>query len=289
MYNGDLAAAAAYIIWGLLPIYWKQLNQLSSIYILGGRIVFSFVFCLILITVVKSWPAVKAQLHNRRVLGLTAFASALITVNWGLYIWAVNAEHIVDASMGYYLNPLLVILIGTLFFREKLSKIEWAALVVAGIGVLMMVLRYGQVPWIALGLAGTFAAYGAVKKTVNLDSQISLIIETAFAMPIFLVLLCWMEHQQMGLIANGQWQTAVLVVLSGVVTAVPLLLYGYAVKTIPFSTVGFFQYLSPTISLLVGVFIYGEAFTGEDMVIFGIIWLALLLYIIGKVVEMQKG
>ncbi len=278
MNYGYLAAAAAYLIWGVLPVYWKLLSQFSAMYILSARIVFSFFFCVLLVLCKKCWPQIKDELRQpKRMLRITA-ASLLVTLNWGVYIWAVNNEHIVEASMGYYLNPLIVILFSTCFFKEKLTLWESVAMMLAAIGVMIMIFRLGKIPWIALTLGCSFASYGAVKKTLHLDGLVSLTLETTCIFPVFLVGLLFMEQQGQGAFSYG-WGMAGLVMLSGVVTAVPLLLYGTAVKWIPFSTVGFFQYISPTISLLLGIVLYQEAFTTEDFMVFIFIWMGLLLYL----------
>lgn len=284
---GYLAAAAAYCIWGLLPIYWKFLNHLSPFYILSARIVFSFVFCVFLVAVKRCWPDIKAELKQPGRMLRILIASLLITVNWGTYIAAVNTGHIIDSSMGYYLNPLLVILVSTCFFKEKLSRMEWLAIGLAATGVLLMIFRFGQIPWISLILASTFAVYGAVKKTLHLDGLTSLTLETACIFPVFTLALFWMESQGQGAAGSGAG-TLLLVILSGVVTAVPLLLYGTAVKLIPFSAVGFFQYISPTISLILGVLLYHEAFTAEDFIVFLFIWAGLAVYLGNGIVSIWR-
>lgn len=278
MNYGYLAGAAAYIIWGLLPIFWKLLAQLSAVYILSARIVYSFFFCIVLVLLTKMWPQVKAELKQPKRMARIALAGALVTLNWGVYIWAVNSGHIVDSSMGYYLNPLVVILFSTCFFKEKMGMWEWVALMLAALGVLIMVLRFGKIPWIALTLAISFASYGAVKKTLKLDGLTSLTLETACMFPIFLVVMFSIEGQGQGAMPYG-WAVLLLTMASGIVTAIPLLLYGTAVKTIPFSTVGFFQYIAPTISLALGVAFYGEVFTIEDFMVFVFIWMGLAVYL----------
>lgn len=288
MNYGYLAAAGAYMIWGLLPIYWKLLNHLSPIYILSARIVFSFFFCVLLVMIKKCWPQIKAELKQPKRMLRIGIASILITLNWGVYIWAVNSGHILDASMGYYLNPLVVILFSTLFFKEKLSLWEVVAIMLAMLGVMIMVFRFGQIPWISLALGLSFAAYGAVKKTLHLDGLTSLSLETACIFPLFLLMLLFMEGQGQG-VADSGFGMLLLTMLSGVVTAVPLLLYGTAVKLIPFSTVGFFQYISPTISLMIGVLLYNEPFTTEDFMVFMFIWAGLAVYMGSSLIGLWNG
>ena len=284
---GYLAALGAYVIWGLLPMYWKMLNHLSSIYILSARIVFSFFFCVLLVVGMRCWPKIRAELRRPGRMFRIFIASLLITVNWGIYIAAVNSGHIIDVSMGYYLNPLLVILLSTCCFKEKLSRMEWLAIGLAAAGVLLMIFRFGQIPWISLMLGTTFAAYGAVKKTLHLDGLTSLTLETACIFPVFLASLLWMEHTGQGAAGSstGVW---FLILFSGVVTATPLLLYGQAVKWIPFSTVGFFQYIAPTMSLILGVLLYNEPFTMEDFIVFLFIWMGLAVYLLNSLLNIWK-
>lgn len=285
---GYLAALGAYVIWGLLPMYWKLLDHLSSIYILSARIVFSFVFCVLLVVVMRCWPKIRAELRRPGRMLRIFVASLLITVNWGIYIAAVNSGHIIDVSMGYYLNPLFVILLSTCFFKEKLSRMEWLAIGLAAAGVFLMIFRFGQIPWISLMLGTTFAAYGAVKKALHLDGLTSLTLETACILPAFLAMLLWMEHTGQGA-AGSSAEIWFLILFSGVVTATPLLLYGQAVKWIPFSTVGFFQYIAPTITLIIGVLLYNEPFTMEDFTVFLFIWLALAVYLVNSVKNLLKA
>lgn len=278
MNYGYVAAASAYIIWGLLPIYWKWLAQLSSFYLLSARLVFSFFFCIVLIQLNRCWPQIKAELRQPKRMLWISLAAALITLHWGVYIWAVNSQHIVDASMGSYLNPLIVILFSTWLFKEKLTRWECVSMVVAAAGVFIMIVQFGQIPWIAFTLGLSFAFYGAVKKTLHLDGLVSLTLETACMFPVSLIAMCWLESHGQGALPYGN-SILILTVLSGVVTAIPLLLYGMAIKNVPFSTVGFFQYISPTISLMLGTILYGESFTGEDFLVFLFIWAALAIYL----------
>ena len=278
MKYGYVCVTAAYVIWGLLTIYWKFLEDLSPLYILSARIVYSFFFCVLLVLLKKNWPQIKKELSQPKRMVRIAAAGALVTLNWGTYIAAVNTGHILDASMGYYLNPLVVVLFGVIFFKEKLNVWEGTSIMIAALGVLIMLLRYGHLPWIAAVLAFSFAAYGAIKKTLNLDSLTSLTLETVSMFPIFAVILFHMDYSGQGAMEFG-WPMMLLAISTGVVTAIPLLLYGVAVRTIPFSILGFFQYISPTISLVIGLVLYGETLTVEDLMTFVFIWVALLIFL----------
>lgn len=287
MNKGYISVTLAYVIWGLLTIYWKFLENLSPLYILSARIVYSFFFCVLLVLLKKNWPQIKKELSQPKRMIRIALAGALVTLNWGTYIAAVNTGHILDASMGYYLNPLVVVLFGVIFFKEKLNVWEGTSIMIAALGVVIMLLRYGHLPWIAAVLAFSFAAYGAIKKTLNLDSLTSLTLETVSMFPIFAIILIHMDLNGAGAVEYG-WPMMLLAVSTGVVTAIPLLLYGVAVRTIPFSILGFFQYISPTISLVIGLMLYGETLTVEDLMTFVFIWVALLIFLGHNIFELWE-
>ena len=278
MNYGYLAAIGSYILWGLLPIFWKLMESLSSVYILSARIVYSFVFCIILVLVTKRWPDIRRELKQPKRMARIAVAGILVTLNWGTYIAAVNSGHILDASLGYYMNPLVSVLFGVVFFREKLNVWEGTSIMIAAVGVMIMIIQYGSVPWIALILALSFAAYGAVKKTLDIDSITSLTLETACVFPIFLIYLFHMDLAGQGALEMG-FPMLLLAMSSGIVTATPLLLYGVAVRLIPFSVLGFVQYISPTLEMILGLTLYGETLTTERMMTFIFIWFALAIFL----------
>ncbi|PHV69443.1 protein RarD [Sporanaerobium hydrogeniformans] len=283
MKKGILATTFAYILWGILPIYWKLLSSVSPLYILASRIVWSLGFCVLMLSMTKEWSKIKQICHNKRCLKLMLLASISITVNWFTYIWAVNSGHVIESSMGYFMNPLVVILISGLCFKEKFNKWEMLSVGLAGIGILIMIIEFGKFPFVALSLAFSFAIYGALKKQANLEPQISLTLETAVVFPIALIYLLVSEINGTGAIGILSTAKLFLLPLTGVVTAIPLLLFGYGVKKLPFSVVGFFQYISPTLTLILGIFVYKESFTTAHLTTFGFIWVALAIFVFSKI------
>jgi chloramphenicol-sensitive protein RarD len=205
-------------------------------------------------------------------------ASILITINWGVYIWAVNSDKIVDASLGYYINPLLAVVLGVFIFKEKLNYWTGAALIIATIGVIIKTVQYGKIPWISLGLAISFGLYGAIKKLVKASSIVGLTLETAMLTPVATAYIVLRHVNGIGAFKTGDSLVILLLIGSGVVTAIPLLLFASSAKRLPLSVIGFTQYISPTISLLIGIFMYNEGFTAVDMIAFCFIWAALVIY-----------
>ena len=269
-----------YILWGLLPIYWKQLSAVNSLYILASRITFSMIFCGLLLLLSKQWPQVQALRHDKRQRKLLAWGSILITINWGSYIFAVNSGHILDASLAYYLNPIMVILLGAIFFGERLRKWQTVAVVLSTVCVLYSVFSYGKVPVFALIIGGSFAVYGAVKKQVKVSSMVSTFIETALAFPLFLLVMVVMESQGNGCIGQlSGWQYG-LIPLAGVVTSVPLLVYAKGIQHTSLALSGILMYVNPTLQLFIGVFLYHEPFTQAQAVTFLFVWAAVIIFII---------
>lgn len=282
MYNektdGVLYALAAYALWGILPIYWKLLSSVFSIEILSNRIVWAFAFTIIIIDITKQWDELAHIAKDKKQLFFIFIASILIAINWGLYIWAVNSDMIVDASLGYYINPLFAVVLGMFVFKEKLDFWTGTALIIASIGVIIKTIQYGNIPWISLSLAISFGLYGAIKKLVKASSIVGLTLETAILTPVATAYLISRNISGLGAFETKPAFVVFLLITSGVVTAIPLLLFASATKRLPLSLIGFTQYISPTISLLIGIFLYHETFTSVDMIAFGFIWVALALY-----------
>ncbi len=283
MKKGIGATALAYVLWGILPIYWKVLSSVSPLYILGNRVVWSLVFCVMMISITKEWKTLKKVCQNKKSFRLMLLSGISITVNWFTYIWAVNNGHVIESSMGYFMNPLVVIVISGLCFKERFNKWELFSVGLAALGILVMIIEFGKFPFVALGLAFSFAIYGALKKQANLEPQISLTLETATVFPVALIYLLVCEINKVGAIGILSPTQFILLPLAGVVTAIPLLLYGYGVKKLPFSIVGFFQYISPTLTLLLGVFVYKESFTLAHLITFSFIWTALVVFVLSKI------
>lgn len=280
--KGLIGALAAYGLWGILPLYWKMVDQVDAYSILASRIIWSFVFTFFLIFAIRQFTAFKAVFHDWKLLVKIAVASILVAFNWGLYISAVNANRIVDASLGYYINPLLAVILGVVVFKEKLNRYQLLGISLAGAGVLLKTFNYGQIPWISLGLAGSFAIYGAIKKSIRINSLISLTLETALLSPVALLFLGIQEFGGTGAYGNSSIGIIALLAGAGIITALPLLLFGYAAKQLPLSLLGLTQYLSPTISLLLGTLVYRETFGMVDLAAFAIIWVALGIFSYGQ-------
>ncbi|MFZ0077216.1 EamA family transporter RarD [Exiguobacterium sp. RIT452] len=285
--SGLFATLAAYVIWGLLPIYWKLLASVSSEEILAHRIVWSFIFLLLLLYVQKALPKFTGALKNPFTRRLFFLNGLIISMNWFIYIWAVNHNFIVEASLGYYINPIVSIIFGVFFFREKLSRIEWLAILLATIGVLILTIGYGKFPWISLALAFSFGFYGVVKKQRPLESTVSLTIETLAPLPIAILFLGYMGVSGQETFTSSGFVTTGLV-LTGVITAVPLLLFGFGAQRIPFTVVGFLQFVAPTLSLAIGVLLYGEPFTGTHLIAFTFIWSAAFVFTLNGLLIRKK-
>lgn len=276
--DGILYAVAAYALWGILPIYWKLVHGVGSIEVLSNRIVWAFAFTIVIIGINKQWDELKAIIKDKKQLFYITLASILIAFNWGLYIWAVDSDMIIDASLGYYINPLFVVLLGVVVFKEKLSFWTGTALTIATIGVIIKTVQYGTIPWISLSLAISFGLYGAIKKMVKASAIVGLTLETTILSPFAALYIIARQVSGVGAFETQGPFVIFLLIGSGVVTAIPLLLFACATKRLPLSLVGFIQYISPTISLLIGIFIYNESFTMIDVLAFCFIWVALGVY-----------
>ncbi|MGO0058902.1 EamA family transporter RarD [Brevibacillus fluminis] len=269
---------ACYSAWGLLPLYWKFLANIPSDQILAHRIFWSFLFVTVLIFAQGRWPEIKAVFRSKKNILALFLCSLFISSNWYIYIWAVNHGHIVETSLGYYINPLLSVALGIIVLRERLTFWQVVSFSLAAIGVTVLTVEYGKFPWIGLSLATTFAVYGLAKKLVKVDSLTGLTMETFMAMPFALAYILYVEINGTGLVGNISWLEFFVLLCSGVVTALPLLWFARGAKAVAMSTVGFFQYLSPTIQLFLGIFVYHETFSYVHAISFSFIWLGLLLY-----------
>ncbi len=275
---GIFYAITAYMIWGILPVYWKYLASVSALEVLAHRIIWSFFFVTFLILLRRQWTIVRKILQERKQVIFLICASIMITINWGVFIWAIQADHILDSSLGYYINPLIAVLFGVLFFKEKLNRWQLIAILLALTGVAILIIQFGQVPWIALILAITFAIYGALKKAIQAPSIISLALETAIILPIALGFVFFRQANGNGALGQSSIFATILLLGAGIVTATPLLLFAEGAQRIPLSTLGFTQYIAPTMMFLLGVFVYHEKFKLTNAISFGFIWLALAVY-----------
>lgn len=287
--HGVLFAIAAYTIWGLAPIYFKWLQQIPALEILAHRIIWSFVLVLLLIVVLGRFDRIKPVLKNRVYMLRLTIATFLLGGNWFLFIWAVNNNHILDASLGYYINPLLNVAIGMMFFAERMRKIQLVAILLALTGVVIQIVSFGSVPWIALTLACSFAIYGAIRKRLPVDSITGLWLETAILLPIVLIYYgAFAEAQSFNLVTNG-WQLNLLLVAAGIVTTAPLLCFTAAAQRLRYSTLGFFQYIGPSLMFVLAIWLYGEPLAADKLITFAMIWTALAIYSIDTLVHQQRS
>lgn len=289
--KGPWLVFLCYLLWGILPVYWKLLVTVDSYMILANRVVWSLVFAVILLALLRQMNALKQALKDRRLMHVLLITGVLIVVNWGSYIIAVNTDHVIDASLAYYLNPLMSILIGCFFFKEQLTGLQKLAVVLAAVGVLYAVISYGVVPWLALIIGGSFAAYGAIKKTVSIDGITSLAIECLWMLVPSLIMLGW-------LFANGQtaasgaaitWWQWLLLPTTGIITGAPLVAFAKGIQTTSYSLSGILMYINPTLQLLCGIFLFHEAFTSIYAVMFAFVWAGVALYIIGAALSHRNS
>jgi chloramphenicol-sensitive protein RarD len=276
--TGYLYGVLAFTAWGLLPIFWKLLDALPAEEILANRIIWSFVFLSCILLGTGQFEKVKKSLGPKRNRLLILAASLIISFNWFTYIWAVNSNHVVEASLGYFINPLAVALLSIFVVKERLNRGQYAALGLASVGVATMTGLYGRVPWVALALAVSFALYGLIKKYLQVESLVSLALETLLVMPVALAYLIYGALTGSGALLRLPPLTMVLIPLSGVVTATPLIWFTRSTQLIKFSTVGFLQYIAPTMTLILGIFLFKEEFSPGHFVSFSFIWAALLVY-----------
>ncbi len=276
--NGMLAASGAFLLWGLLPLYWKLLGGVSSAEILCHRIVWSAVFVGLLVVFTRRWKEVREAMRSRRTLCLMLCSGTLIGVNWWLYIWAVNNGHVLETSLGYYITPLVNMVLGVLVFHDRLRPIQFLAIGLAAAGVVYRLVLLGQLPWVALTLAFSFALYGLLRKVAQVESIPGLMFETLVLMPVVLVWLLSLHLRGEGAFGHAGVQTSLLLIGGGVVSSLPLMCFAYGARRIPFTTLGILQYIAPSIAFLLGVFFFREPFETPHLISFLCIWSALVLY-----------
>ncbi len=279
---GVLCGLGAYFLWGIFPIYWRFLHHVDAMEILASRFIWSMVFVGLLIVVMGKWQTflneTKAIFANIKTAACMVLASIAITFNWGIFIWAVEVGRIVETSMGYYINPLMSVLMGVIFLRERLTKLQVIAVLCAAAGIGVIVVKNGSLPWVSVSLAMTFAFYGLLKKLIVAQALTTIMIETLLMSPFALYYLHTLSAKGGNIYQLADVPTLCLLAGAGVVTAVPLLLFTKCARLLPLKTTGFLQYVSPTLTLIVGVFMYGEAFTFTHALAFGCIWIGLLFF-----------
>lgn len=284
MNKGIWSGVAAYALWGFFPIYWKLLQHVPALQLLGHRIGWSFILLTLYILVSRQWDDFRSVAFQRKTIGIYSIAGVLLSVNWLIYVWGVNAGFIVETSLGYFINPLLSVLFGVVFLRERLRPMQWVPVGLAAVGVIYLTVTYGRPPWIALSLAVTFGLYGLVKKLSPLGSVYGLTLETGIVFPLALAYLGSVQFDGAGAFLRDGLRIDLLLIGAGIVTSIPLLMFASAAKQIPLNMVGVLQYLAPTIQFLIGVFIYREPFDHTRLVGFSIVWLALVIFWVESIV-----
>lgn len=278
MQTGILSAALAFLCWGLFPLYFHAIDEVPPLQILAHRMIWSLLFLLVVLTVRRQWGWLRLA-RQPRVLGVFAASACLLSVNWLIYIWSVNNGHVIEASLGYFINPLVNIMFGFLLLKERLRRAQWLAIGVAALGVAWLTWQAGTIPWIALALAASFGGYGLMRKTAPLGALEGLSFETMVLFPLAAVYVSWLTmHGQNAFINTPSNATRALLMAAGPITAIPLLLFASGARRIPLSVLGLLQYLSPTLQFLIGVALFHEAFTAERLVGFVLIWIALSLF-----------
>ena len=289
MKKGIISAIGAYVLWGLFPLYWKQLQTIPAQEIVAHRIVWSLVFLGIIIVSRRQITKVLATIRKPATIGIYSCSAILLFINWLTYIWAVNSGYIVDASLGYFINPLVSVLLGIIFFRERLRIGQWAAIILAGIGVGYLTYKYGSLPWIGLVLAFSFGTYGLIKKLAPLEALEGQTIEMTFLAGPALIFLIYLESRHTASFGHTGFLPAFLLILGGAVTAIPLLMFSSAARRIPLSMIGILQYLAPSLQFSIGVWVYGEQFPTYKFIGFSFIWTALLIYTLEGLRHQQKS
>ncbi|RZU02905.1 EamA family transporter RarD [Rivibacter subsaxonicus] len=278
MQTGILQAALAYVCWGLFPLYFKALQQVPPLEMLAHRVAWSLLFVMAILGWQRRFGWLPAALRDRRTVATFAASSAVIALNWFVYIWAVTNGRVVEGSLGYFINPLVNVLVGALFLHERLRRAQWAAVALAALGVLWLTWQAGHPPWIALVLACSFASYGLLRKTAPLGALEGLAMETLLLGPLAIAALWWWSAAGTAVFVQSDIGTQALIAAAGPITAIPLLLFAAGARRIPFSLLGLLQYIGPTLQLLLGVLLFGEAFGPDRAIGFALIWAALALY-----------
>lgn len=288
MNKGILAAIGAYTLWGLLPVYWKFIDMVPAIETLGHRMVWSLVVVLGLLAVRRRWDWIREVIREPRSFLIFLVSAGILALNWFTYIYAMNTGNIVEASLGYFINPLFSVVLGVLFLRERLRPWQIVAVMIAAVGVVYLTVQYGDFPWIALTLAITFGFYGLIRKTAALGSLTGLTLEMSLLFIPAMIFLLWLEGTGRGTFGHSSLQTTILLACTGLATTLPLLLFAYGAQRIKLATIGILQYIAPTLQFLLGVFVYREPFTQTRLIGFVFIWIALGVYTVERISHRQR-
>lgn len=287
--KGVILAICAYCLWGFAPLYFKLIQQVSPLEILMHRVLWSFVLMVILMQFVGGFGRLRQVLKRPKQLLVLLITSLLIAGNWLIFIWAINNDHMLDASLGYFINPLFNVLLAMLFLGERLRKLQWAAVALASLGVIIQLISYGSIPLLSLVLAASFGFYGLLRKKVNVDAKTGLLVETAILAPVALgYLLVTLETSSVSMLTNG-WGLNLILMAAGIVTTVPLLCFAGAAVRIPFSILGFFQYIGPSIMFILAIMLFKEPFDMEKATTFGFIWVALMVFVSDLLLQRRRN
>lgn len=277
-HKGAIFACLAFVMWGLAPIYFKLIQHVSAFEILMHRVVWSVVFLILVVSTLKYWHKIKLIVMQPRLLLMLVVTSALLGFNWGLFIWAINNNHMLDASLGYYINPLLNVLLGMLFLNERLRKLQGVAVALAFSGVLLQLISFGSFPIVAFSLAISFALYGLLRKKLPVEALPGILLEALILLPVALIYWWLMTPTSTSNLIDNDFYTNGLLISAGIVTTLPLLCFTGAAKRLQYTTLGFFQYIGPSLMFLLAVVFYGEVFDGERLITFACIWSALAIF-----------
>jgi chloramphenicol-sensitive protein RarD len=276
--KGAIFACLAFFMWGLAPIYFKLLQHVSAFEILMHRVVWSVAFLVLVVSVLRYWDKVKRIVVQPKLLFMLVITSALLGFNWGLFIWAINNNHMLDASLGYYINPLLNVRLGMLFLGERLRKFQGIAVALAFTGVLLQLISFGSFPVVAFSLAISFALYGLLRKKLPVEALPGILLEAIILLPVALIYWWLMAPSATSNLSANDWYTSVLLISAGIVTTLPLLCFTGAAKRLQYTTLGFFQYIGPSLMFILAVVFYGEVFDTERLITFACIWSALAIF-----------
>lgn len=286
---GALAAAVCYFLWGLVPLYWRQLAAINPVELVAHRHVWSLVFLLVMLRLQGGLGAVHRVLGNPRSLALNLLSATLLTGNWLIYVWGVNSGQVIECSLGYFLVPLVNVAAGRFVLHEHLRRVQWLAIGCAIAGVALMIVQLGRPPWIALALAVTWGGYSLMRKQSAFGAMAGLTVETLLLAPLAIAFLVWQEHTGHGVLGRADLRTHFLVLASGVITAVPLVLFAYGARRVRLSTLGLLQYIAPSVQLMLGVWVYHEPFSRSRVLSFSFIWAALVLYTADNLLAQKRG
>ena len=288
MKKGAIYVLMCYILWGVLPIFWKQLGGIDSFYILSLRIVWSLIFCGLILASKAELHKIKEALSDKKERNMLLISSIMVTINWGVYIFAVMSGRVLESSIAFFINPIFAVVLGFFIYKEKLTKLQWLSVLIAFIGVMIPIVVYGTIPYFALAIAISFAFYGAAKKRVKADSVTSVFMETLYMAPIALAFILFKEFTGTGYLTNVSTYQLILFPIAGVVTSVPLLLFAKGMKNTSLTLSGILMYINPTLQMLVGVLLYNEKFTNTNLVMFMFVLAAVIIFVANNLIEAKK-